>query len=111
MDTSRRNRVTEKVSMVPRSLVSTAGPAIALGLAAFTVARMAAQVPTASPGATPAVAAKGSAIPRTPWGAPDLNGLWTGNTMTPLERPDKYANKPFLTEGEAAAQERTQRDT
>ena len=31
--------------------------------------------------------------------------------MTPLERPDKYANKPFLTEQEAAALEKAQRDT
>ena len=111
MDTSRRNRVTEGMSMVRRSCASTAGPAIALGLAAFAVARMAAQIPTAPPNATPAAAAKGSAIPRTPWGAPDLNGLWNGNTMTPLERPEKYAGKPFLTEGEAAALEKTQRET
>jgi hypothetical protein len=49
-------------------------------------------------------------IPRTPWGAPDLNGVWNGNTMTPFERPNKYVNKPFLTEQEASALEKAQRD-
>ena len=24
---------------------------------------------------------------RTPWGDPDLQGVWTGSTLTPLERP------------------------
>jgi hypothetical protein len=43
--------------------------------------------------------------PRTPWGAPDLQGRWTGSTITPLERPKEYANKPVLTPEEAAALE------
>ena len=28
----------------------------------------------------------GSAVPRTPWGDPDLQGLWNNSTTTPLER-------------------------
>ena len=32
------------------------------------------------------VAADGSEIPRTPWGHPDLQGLWNNSTTTPLER-------------------------
>ena len=43
--------------------------------------------------------------PRTPWGHPDLQGTWTGSTLTPLERPQKLAGKEFLTEEEAAALE------
>jgi hypothetical protein len=27
--------------------------------------------------------------PRTPWGAPDLQGIWSSGTTTPLERPAK----------------------
>ena len=42
---------------------------------------------------------------RTPWGAPDLNGTWTGSTLTPLERPTEFAGKPVLTVEEAAALE------
>ena len=43
--------------------------------------------------------------PRTPWGDPDLQGIWTGSTLTPLERPKELAGKQFLTEEEAAALE------
>ena len=32
------------------------------------------------------LAADGSELPRTPWGAPDLQGLWNNSTTTPLER-------------------------
>jgi len=44
-----------------------------------------------------------SAVPRTPWGAPDLSGIWNGKSMTPLERPAKFANREFLTDQEIAA--------
>ncbi|MEE2790459.1 MAG: hypothetical protein VX453_02380 [Acidobacteriota bacterium] len=40
-------------------------------------------------------------IPRTPWGAPDLQGTWSLPTMTPLERPAGYEDRPRLTDGEA----------
>jgi hypothetical protein len=43
--------------------------------------------------------------PRTAWGDPDLQGTWTNETITPFERPASMANKPFLTEAEAAALE------
>ncbi len=43
---------------------------------------------------------------RTPWGAPDLQGTWTGSTMTPLERRPEHLGKAVLTEEEAAALER-----
>jgi len=42
----------------------------------------------------------------TPWGEPDLQGVWTGSTLTPLERPAALAGKEFLTEAEAAAMQR-----
>ena len=32
------------------------------------------------------VESDGSDIPRTPWGHPDLQGLWNNSTTTPLER-------------------------
>jgi hypothetical protein len=44
--------------------------------------------------------------PVTPWGEPDLQGTWTNETITPFERPRDMADKPFLTEEEAAAIER-----
>ena len=42
------------------------------------------------------------APPRTPWGSPDLQGVWDFRSITPMERPDELADKEFLTEEEAA---------
>ena len=39
--------------------------------------------------------------PRTPDGQPDLQGIWTNATLTPLERPKEFAAKPVLSEAEA----------
>src|SRR5262245_1323792 len=47
---------------------------------------------------------------KTPWGDPDLQGTWTNQTPTPLERPDALAGKTVLTEQEAAEFERTSLD-
>lgn len=44
----------------------------------------------------------GSKIPRTSWGSPDLQGIWTAATVTPLERPLSLGDKPILTEEERA---------
>jgi hypothetical protein len=44
--------------------------------------------------------------PRTPDGQPDLQGIWSNATITPLERPDDLAGKPVLTEKEAAQYEK-----
>ena len=38
----------------------------------------------------------------TPDGKPDLQGVWTNATLTPLERPARFAGRPFMTEAEAA---------
>jgi len=35
-----------------------------------------------------------------------LDGVWTNSTLTPLERPDEFRGKPYLTEQEAAAYEK-----
>ena len=48
--------------------------------------------------------------PRTPDGQPDLQGIWTNATITPLERPASMAGKAFLTEAEAAAIEKRTAD-
>ena len=39
---------------------------------------------------------------KTPWGDPDLQGVWDFRTLTPLERPDELAGKAVFTEEEAA---------
>src|SRR4029453_11090002 len=42
----------------------------------------------------------------TPWGDPDLQGVWSNQTPVPLERPEALANQPFFTKEEAAALEK-----
>ena len=37
---------------------------------------------------------------KTPWGEPDLQGIWTDETDTPLQRSPKYANQEFFTEAQ-----------
>jgi len=39
---------------------------------------------------------------RTPDGHPDLQGIWTMHTFTPLSRPARYADQEFLTDAEVA---------
>ncbi len=46
-----------------------------------------------------------SAEHRTAWGDPDLQGIWTSATLTPLERPFRQAEMTRLTDAEAAALE------
>ena len=44
---------------------------------------------------------------KTPWGDPDLQGVWSNQTPTPLERPDALAGKTTLSEQEATEFEKT----
>ena len=47
-------------------------------------------------------AAQSDDVPRTPWGTPDLQGVWDFATMTPMERPEQFADKATLTEEDVA---------
>ncbi len=46
--------------------------------------------------------------PKTPWGDPDLQGIWPGTDMVsvPFERPAQFGNRLFLTEDEFQAREK-----
>jgi hypothetical protein len=48
---------------------------------------------------------KAATTPRTAWGDPDLQGVWSYATLTPLERPAAVAGREFFTREEAAARE------
>src|SRR5258708_16775351 len=50
---------------------------------------------------SPKTAAGSWAVPRMLDGHPDLQGIWTEHTFTPLVRPARYAGQEFLTEQEA----------
>ena len=47
------------------------------------------------------VAKKTGPPPRTPWGDPDLQGIWNDATSTPLQRPSELAGKDVLSDEEA----------
>ncbi len=52
----------------------------------------------------PAVAAaQDEGLARTPWGAPDLQGVWDFRTLTPFERPAALEDKAVYTAEEVAA--------
>jgi hypothetical protein len=50
--------------------------------------------------------AKAWTPPRTPWGEPDLQGVYSNRTITPFERPEEFAGKATLTDEETAELER-----
>jgi hypothetical protein len=50
-----------------------------------------------------------SVILRTPWGQPNLQGIWDLHSITRLERPDAFAEREFLTPEEASALEQRAR--
>jgi hypothetical protein len=49
---------------------------------------------------TQTTASGGWTPPRTFDGRPDLQGIWTTQTYTPLQRPERYAGREFLTDEE-----------
>jgi hypothetical protein len=44
--------------------------------------------------------------PKTPWGEPDLQGIWTDESDTPLQRSPKFANQEFFTDAQRAELDR-----
>src|SRR5579872_4886664 len=51
---------------------------------------------------------KSTAIPKTPWGDPDLQGTWTSDDTwgVPFERPKNFGTRAILTEDELKARQK-----
>jgi hypothetical protein len=76
-------------SIITISIAATAAAAVI----SASVAPASAQGQAAS-GATQAL--------KTPWGEPDLQGIWTDESDTPLQRSPRYATQEFFTEAQRA---------
>src|SRR5262249_21969026 len=77
--------------IVTAAIAGVAGAAVSVS-----VTRTSAQGPAVS-----GAALKTSPL-KTAWGEPDLQGIWTDEFDTPLQRPSKYANQEFFTEAQRA---------
>jgi hypothetical protein len=53
----------------------------------------------------PAMSGQSWTPPKTPWGDPDLQGMWPGNMGVPLQRPEKLGTRTTLTDEEFAQKE------
>jgi len=72
----------------PTIRVAIAAAAVS-AIAAVSITRTSAQAPAPS---IPAL--------KTPWGDPDLQGIWTDETDTPFQRSPKFANQEFFTDAQ-----------
>ena len=89
-----------------RARLSWMGLAVALSMTGPFAARVDAQSAAGAREAQPAARpGKAFAGPKTPWGDPDLQGIWLNATITPLERPVGL-DKAVLTDAEAATIEK-----
>jgi hypothetical protein len=66
-----------------------------VGIPAFVIL-----VVTAATAAGQGSSSRGWSAPRTPGGQPDLQGVWTNNGVTPLQRPEALKDREFLTPAE-----------
>src|ERR1700674_4345697 len=83
-------------------VVEVATTVAVISLATRTIAG---QTPSTT-GKAPTATAKTGPAPKTPWGEPDLQGIWTKDADIPLQRPAKWAGREFFTDEERAALDR-----
>lgn len=86
------------------------GPLVVASLSTIALA-----IPLVAQTAAPAAGRSTYTPPRTPWGDPDLQGIWPSTHMVgvPLERQDRFGDRLYLTDAEfkerqaAAAKQQT----
>src|SRR5437763_2999756 len=79
------------------------GPTITAAIAGAAVSVVISMSVTRAPAQAPVTSATAPARTlTTPWGEPDLQGIWTDEFDTPLQRPPRYANQEFFTEEQRA---------
>jgi hypothetical protein len=75
---------------------------VVVTVVALSLVRVAGQTATAAPPEKSSAQPKSWKVPRTAWGDPDLQGLFSNNNATPLERPKELAGRARLTPEELA---------
>ena len=90
------------ITVVSLASAPVAGPTSLLSFVGVAEAARGEGAQVASSAAKSTAAPNAWTPPRTPWGEPDLQGVWDYRTITPLERPRALAEKPVLTDEEAA---------
>jgi hypothetical protein len=80
---------------------------------AFTGATLDAQAPSRTAAVSTAAAASTYSVPKTPWGDPDLQATWSGDSAfgIPLQRPENLGTKAELTDEEFTAKLKRDEDT
>ena len=81
------------------ALITTASSGFGRQTAALVIAGYLSTAPVSAQSPS---AQDGWTTPRTSWGAPDLQGIWTNATLTPMERPDTLSDTTELSAEEAA---------
>src|SRR5438132_465697 len=74
----------------------------ALALAMLTAAALMPVQAAAQAAPAKKAAAKSGTTSKTPWGEPDLQGVYSNKTITPFERPAEFAGKAVLSDEEIA---------
>jgi hypothetical protein len=96
--TARRKETIMRERRFSGSMMTVAVAAVVISVS---ITRMSAQAPAGSgTAAAPATPLK------TPWGEPDLQGIWTDENDTPFQRLPKYAGQEVLTEAQRAELDR-----
>src|SRR5215471_7271496 len=95
--------------MMIKQILSLGGMSIGIGLMVCSAAQTASAQSAQQPGASKTAAAKTYTPPKTPWGEPDLQGIWPLNHLisTPFQRQEKYGERRFMTDDEFAAAQKS----
>jgi len=75
---------------------------LAVAIAALWLSPVIGQAPKKAAAPAKPAAVSNLAVPHTPWGDPDLQGVWNDATSTPLQRPGGVGAKDILSDEEAA---------
>jgi hypothetical protein len=98
-----------RLQMIRRCLASVGALAAVMAVVSLASVHAGGQVPTAA-ATTQSAAAKTWSPPRTPWGEPDLQGVYRYVGATPLQRPKDFGAREFLTDAEVAQRTKAEQE-